>query len=214
MDSGPIFTRRDLLKRVTMVGAAVALPANLILAQGTPAGVPETFETLTGAEAGTLQAIVARLIPTDVNGPGAAEARAALYIDRALGGALAPLRDVYRAGFGLLERYTQTSRKASFVALPPAEQDAVLRALETDAAPGFFASSVFFNLVLSHTMQGTFGDPYDGGNANFVGWDLIGYPGVRLAVAADDQRLDARPRPTHRSAYDHAMFAKKKPDAR
>ena len=85
MDSGPIFTRRDLLKRVTLVGAAVALPANLVMAQGTPAGVLETFETLTGAEAGTLQAIVARLIPTDVNGPGAAEARAALYIDRALG---------------------------------------------------------------------------------------------------------------------------------
>ena len=42
-------------------------------------------------------------------------------------------------------------------------------------------------------MQGTFGDPYYGGNANFVGWDLIGYPGVRLAVTADEQRLDASP---------------------
>ena len=211
MDGSPIFTRRELLKFVTAVGAAVAVPVGVVVAQGPP---PAAFGTLTGAEAATLEAIVARLIPTDASGPGAAEARAALYIDRALGGALAPLRDVYRVGLGLLERYTQTSRKASFAALPPADQDAVLRALETDSAQGFFASSVFFNLVLSHTMQGTFGDPYYGGNANFVGWDLIGYPGVRLAVAADDQRLDARPTPTRQSAYDHAMFANKKPDAR
>ena len=32
-------------------------------------------------------------------------------------------------------------------------------------------------MVRTHTLQGTFGDPYYGGNANFVGWDLIGYPG-------------------------------------
>jgi hypothetical protein len=44
-----------------------------------------------------------------------------------------------------------------------------------------------------------------------VGWDLIGYPGVRLAVAPADQRLDIRPAPTRQSAYDLAMFSKKKP---
>ena len=44
-------------------------------------------------------------------------------------------------------------------------------------------------MVRSHTLQGTFGDPYYGGNANFVGWDLIGYPGVRTMVTAADQQL-------------------------
>ena len=43
-------------------------------------------------------------------------------------------------------------------------------------------------MVLNHTRQGTFGDPYYGGNANFVGWDLIGYPGVRTTVSAADQQ--------------------------
>jgi len=37
----------------------------------------EALETLTAAESDTLEAIVARLIPSDENGPGAAEARAA-----------------------------------------------------------------------------------------------------------------------------------------
>ena len=45
-----------------------------------------------------LDAIVARLIPTDANGPGATEARAAHYIDRALGGALASSRQAYTVG--------------------------------------------------------------------------------------------------------------------
>ena len=63
-------------------------------------------------------------------------------------------------------------------------------------------------MVRTHTMQGTFGDPFYGGNANFVGWDLLGYPGLRLAVTADEQRLGAKLTPTHRSAYDHEMFVK------
>jgi hypothetical protein len=43
---------------------------------------------------------------------------------------------------------------------------------------------------------------------------LIGYPGIRLAVTADDQALDPKLTPTHRSAYDHAMFSNKPPRAR
>jgi gluconate 2-dehydrogenase gamma chain len=220
MDDTPILTRRELLKRVTMVGTAVAIPVRLVTIERTPAdgaalqgvgAAPAAFETLTAAEGETLQAIVARLIPTDGNGPGATEARAAQYIDRGLGGALASSRDAYRAGLAALDGYTQASRKASFARLPSTEQDAVLSELETDTAAGFAGSAIFCNLLLTHTIQGTFADPYYGGNANFVGWDLIGYPGVRLAVAPGDQRLDARPAPTHQSAYDLAMFSKKKP---
>ncbi len=76
---------------------------------------------------------------------------------------------------------------------------------------GFTGSSAaFFNLVKGHTWQGTFGDPYYGGNANYVGWDLIRYPGVRTTVsAADQQRLERNElKPNHRSAYDSDMFHK------
>ena len=83
--------------------------------------------------------------------------------------------------------------------------------VETGAATGFTGSSAaFFALVLNHTLQGTFGDPYYGGNANFVGWDLIGYPGVRTMVsAADQQQLEKRAlKPNHKSAYDYDSFTK------
>ena len=205
-----VVSRRDLLKRVGIAGAAAAVPIDA-LAQATR----EPFETLTAAEGATLEAIVARLIPTDANGPGATEARAARYIDRALGGFLASSRDIYRVGLATIDGYARQYKGAPFTQLSPENQDSVLSDIERVAASGPVPNGVlFFNLVLAHTMQGTFCDPFYGGNANFVGWDLIGYPGVRLTASTNDQRMDAKPAPTHMSAYDFSMFSRKKPDAR
>ena len=202
-------SRRDLLKRVGVAGAAAAVPIDAI-AQATR----EPFESLTAAEGATLEAIVARLIPTDANGPGATEARAARYIDRALGGFLNSFLVAYRTGLAGVESYARTAKGASFTQLSAQDQDAVLTDMEGNAAKGFPAAALFFNLVLSHTLQGTFCDPFYGGNANFVGWDLLGYPGIRLTASANDQRMDISPTPTHMSAYDFSMFARKKPNAR
>src|SRR6476619_7808255 len=78
---------------------------------------------------------------------------------------------------------------AAFTQLSATDQDSVLIDVETGAATGFTGSSAaFFALLLGHTHQGTFGDPYYGGNANFIGWDLISYPGVRTMVTAADQQ--------------------------
>ena len=62
--------------------------------------------------------------------------------------------------------------------------------------------------MLSHTVQGTFCDPFYGGNDNFVGWDMLGYPGVRTVVTADEQKMGITLKPNHKSAYDYAMFNK------
>ena len=215
-------SRRDLLKRAGLAGAAITMPIAPVTPpveqQVRPATTPaspasavrrEPIENLTAEEADLLEAICARIIPTDANGPGAREARAAHYIDRALGGALKESREAYRAGFAALDRYCRSSRGAGFTTLSERDQDSVLIDVEAGSATGFTGSSTaFFNMVRTHTLQGTFGDPYYGGNANFVGWDLIGYPGLRLNVTADDQRLGAKPTPTHKSAYDEAMFNK------
>ncbi len=216
-----IFSRRDLL-RVGLAGAAVAaapagtlasaesaVPVLEVPAMDAAAQAREPLETLSAAEADTLEAIVARLIPSDSNGPGATEARAAHYIDRALGGALASSRQMYAAGLAAVEQYALTSKGASFVRLSPADQDAVLTDLESNATTGFMPNSdTFFELVRNHTIQGTFCDPYYGGNANFCGWDLLGYPGVRTIVTADQQRVGIELAPNHKSAYDYDLFLK------
>jgi gluconate 2-dehydrogenase gamma chain len=175
------------------------------------AAAREPLESLTASEADLLDAIVARLIPTDANGPGATEARAVHYIDRALGGALASSRQAYTAGLAALDRYARSSRGKPFLELTHTDQDSVLIDVETGAATGFTGSSAaFFALMLNHTHQGTFGDPYYGGNANFVGWDLIRYPGIRTMVTAADQKsLEANAlKSNHKSAYDYASFTK------
>ena len=195
-------SRREILKRLGMAGAiALSLPElNRVLAfqrDATRAAAAATG-VLTSAEAATLAAVCARLVPTDESGPGATEARASTYIDRALAGWLASSRDAYTAGLSAIDDAARSRSGKRFVELAQAEQDAVLTALE---------QTPFFALVRTHTIQGMFCDPAYGGNAGFVGWDLIGYPGVRLNVTAADQRMGATLKPIRRSAYDYAMFA-------
>jgi gluconate 2-dehydrogenase gamma chain len=168
----------------------------------------EGLETLTAVEADTLEAVCARLVPTDDKGPGAKEARAAHYIDRALAGPIRHLRDTYAAGLSALDAYARSSKGKAFVQLEPAAQDAVLSDLEANVASGFTPdASSFFGLMRTHTIEGMFCDPYYGGNAHFVGWDLIGYPGLRMAVTAQDQRL-VKPATVRASAYDGGMFGR------
>jgi len=211
-------SRRNLFKHVGIAGAAAALsgaPAvEPSLAQTpaaqTPAAPPrrEALETLTAAEGDTLEAIVARLIPSDENGPGAAEARTAHYIDRALAGPLRASRTGYADGLAALDAYSQSKRGAPFARLSASDQDAMLTDLEKNVATGFTPNAAaFFTLLRTHTIQGTFCDPYYGGTANFVGWDLIGYPGIRLTVTADEQRMKTRAKPERASAYADAGFA-------
>jgi gluconate 2-dehydrogenase gamma chain len=218
-------SRRDLLKVAGAAGAAALTPSALAAVPGavaTPApsaAVPLPVLTsapllnLTAAETEILAAIVDRLIPADELGPGALEAGALRFIDRALSEAESSSADAYRAGIAALDRYSRYSRGAAFADLSPRDQDSVLIDVQTGAATGAGtgfegSSAAFFNLVKDHTWQGTFGDPQYGGNAGFVGWDLIRYPGVRLRVTDEEQRMleaDAL-EPARRSAYDFGQF--------
>jgi gluconate 2-dehydrogenase gamma chain len=203
-------SRRSMLQGTAAVGAATALSSRAF-AQAAAAGEPYT--NLTPDEGRTLEAIVSRLIPSDANGPGALEAGAVHYIDRALGTALATSHSSYRAGLAALDARARETTGDSFPALDAMAQDALLAAIEQDTAalPGDITEiplspANFFALVREHTIEGTFCDPYYGGNQDFAGWSLVAYPGVRLAVTAADQAMDAKPAPSGISAYDLPMF--------
>ena len=109
------------------------------------------------------------------------------------------------------QRTHTSARGRPFLELSGTDRDSVLIDVETGAARGFQGSSAqFFAMVLGHTRQGMFGDPYYGGNINFAGWDLLGYPGVRTMVTDADQKAyeAGRLTPNHRSAYDTDSFQK------
>lgn len=230
-------SRRELLRTAGAAGAAALVPSSIAaepsgserpsalpapapspVAASAPAasavsGPQGPLMSLTAHETEILSAMVDRLIPSDELGPGALEAGALRFIDRALSEAESGAAESYRAGLAALERYSQYSRDAAFTELSPRDQDSVLIDVQTGAATGAGvgfegSSAAFFNLVRSHTWQATFGDPQYGGNVGFVGWDLIRYPGLRMRVADDDQRrLEADElEAVRRSAYDFGQF--------
>ena len=207
-----MLTRREMLTQLgSMIGVAAGLPVTaraLARTQGL-AAVGAALMSLTPAEAQTLRAIIARIIPADENGPGALEARADRFIDRALAGALKNQKAAYNAGLAAVDAYAQSSKGSAFAKLSAADQDEVLTDIQANRATGFAGGSgPFFNLVRTNTIQGTFSDPFYGGNENFIGWDLIGYPGSRIAVSANLQRMDVKPESSRKSAYDYGMFNK------
>jgi gluconate 2-dehydrogenase gamma chain len=219
------FSRGQLLKKAGAAGAVAALPAGVTAAQA-PAAVErmEQLEYFAAEDIGTIDAIVARLIPTDANGPGATEARVARYIDRALAGELSTFRDVYTAGLAQVESYSRSNYGAAFTALTADQQDTVLRAMERANQPQApsgsdnregtapripFPSSAaaFFEVIREHTLQGMFGDPYHGGNANYVGWNLLGFAGIKLAYSAKEQQLNTTIKPARKSTTSFDLFA-------
>jgi len=190
-----------LVRLGTMIGATAIPPLSTPIRARAQAAAGEAFISFNASEAETVRAIIARLIPADDSGPGALEARADRYIDRGLAGALKSSRAAYTSGLAAVNAAALSSKGAAFSKLSPADQDAVLTGIQQTAGQ-------FFNLIRTHTIQGTFSDPFYGGNANFIGWDLIGYPGARTVVSADLQRMDRKPESSRKSAYDYGMFSK------
>jgi gluconate 2-dehydrogenase gamma chain len=201
-------TRRDMLVQAGLAVGAALTPTDAE-AQKTASPVREgELKTLTRLEYDTLDAICARLIPTDENGPGAREAKAARYIDWGLGGALnvRNAREQYASALAAVEAYAVSNKGASFAKLASADQDAIVTLLQNSQIPS--APMGFFNTIRTHTIQGTFSDPYYGGNYNGIGWDIIKYPGVRTTVPAEYQQWKGTLKPNRQSAYDHEMFGK------
>ena len=188
-------SRRELIVSSAFVPLA-ALTATLSVEAQTAA---ET--ALSPPQLKILEAFVDRLIPRDELGPGAAEAGAHVYIDRALAGPNAGEKQTFVDGLAAVDAFAKSAQGAAFSDLSPEKRDAVLTAMDKGAATGFANAQPFFNRVRRLTLEGMFGDPFYGGNRNFAGWDLIRYPGPRLAVGPEDQRMDKLPSPYRRSAH-------------
>jgi gluconate 2-dehydrogenase gamma chain len=139
-------------------------------------------------DAATVAAFAERLMPGAPGKPGARDAGVLNYIDLALAGAYADLQDFYRRGLTSLEAYCRKTNDASFVKLSTAKQDEVIAALEQGKDTGFTwpSAQAFFNTVRTHTMEGMFADPVYGGNKDFAGWRLIGFPGAQPLFSPED----------------------------
>ena len=140
------------------------------------------------ADAETVTAFTERLMPGPPGKPGAGDAGVLNYIDLALAGAYADLQDFYRRGLAQLDAYCRKTCGGPFARLAPAQQDEVIKALEENKATEFTwpTAQAFFNTIRTHTMEGMFADPIYGGNKDFAGWRLVGFPGGQLLFTPED----------------------------
>jgi gluconate 2-dehydrogenase gamma chain len=116
-------------------------------------------------------------------------------------------QETYRLGLAILDGLMRSEHGAPFVSLPETTQDDVLGLMEAfgplsddpkkakaqlalqnspagKAMKKAFVKPTpygFFSAVLEDTYEGMFADPIYGGNRDFAGWKLVGYPGAQRA---------------------------------
>jgi gluconate 2-dehydrogenase gamma chain len=126
------------------------------------------WRSFTDDEARTVEAICEQLIPADRD-PGARDAGVVNYIDIQLAKRLRKHRPVYRAGLVAINAASRAKFGKSLAETTPDRQAEILKDLED-------SGSEFFDLILTHTRQGFYGDPRHGGNRNMASWKMLRLP--------------------------------------
>jgi gluconate 2-dehydrogenase gamma chain len=182
-------SRRRFLSRgirgLSVVWVSAHLPA-LVAAAGharraANSATPPKFEFFTPEQAAEVDAIAARIIPTDEL-PGAREAGVVYFIDRALTTFSIDDQKTYREGLPELQARVKEMfpSAAKFSALALEQQDEVLHTFDENAKsstrpfrarPGALN---FFETLRQHTIAGFLIDPDYGGNDSGAGWKVIG----------------------------------------
>jgi len=170
-------TRRDFVSSVTGFGAlwlAAAVACRNSDAPPTDRHGPlldspepaRVLRFLTPEEAKEVEAIAARIIPTDET-PGAREAGVIWFIDGALATFGEESQQVVREALPALAIAVAKKHpgRARFSGLTEAEQDAFLHGYEKEP---------LFGILRFGTIAGMFTLPKYGGNKDWIGWELIG----------------------------------------
>lgn len=213
-----IAARRTLLKAALVPPAATVMPLAFVRdAAADPVSAPGQFAYFTPVEFTWVGAAVARLIPNDDLGPGAREAGVATFIDHQLSGPygraetwymqgpwkegtkeqgyqlkLTPAQ-LYRTAIADVDAWCEKNGKRPFAELDAAAQDQLLHDLENgDITLARAPAKDFLQMLLQNTVEGFLADPMYGGNRNFIGWKLIGFPGPRYNYIAEIEQHGKR----------------------
>jgi gluconate 2-dehydrogenase gamma chain len=202
--------RRHFLQAMGIVPAAALLGGGVLSgeeawAQEAQTGSDYTPTYFNAEEWAFINAAVARLIPSNEDGPGGIDLNVPEFIDRQMessyghggfwymSGPFHPEadytlgyqlqytpRELYRAAIVAIDAQCQKTDGKNFADLDGTAQDAVLTHLQKGT---FGISKVleteFFIQILANTKEGYFADPMYGGNLNMGSWKMIGFPGAR-----------------------------------
>ena len=157
--------RSALTRRRFLQVAATAAASSALISCDRHAGPWRFF---TPGEARTIEALCEQIIPADQD-PGAAWAGTIYYIDSQLAGHFRKLQPAYRSGIAAFDVACRAAHGQPFSELPFDQQTAFLNRLPNSLQP-------FFDMVITHTMQGFYGDARHDGNRDAVSWRMLGIP--------------------------------------
>ena len=171
---------------------------------------PKAPRFFTAAEQNWVEAATARLIPDGDDGLGASSAHVALFIDRQLAGPYGHAQrwymqgpwekgtkqqgyqlklnpgEAYQTAIRNIDEWCHQNHKKPFAELAGADQDDVLHGLESgDIKLADVPAQAFFTMLWKNTVEGFLADPMYGGNYNYAGWKLVGFPGPRYNYVAE-----------------------------
>lgn len=200
-------SRRTFLKASAASAAIAGIAAVPAKAEQKPEPVALTEykpDCLKPSEWAFVMAAVARLIPSEGEGPGAIETRVPVFIDKQLAGdygkasdwymqgphdaAADPLRgwqtplaplEIYQQAIPLFDAWCKTTHGKIFAELDAATQDKALTSLQKNEMKIKPELREFFTILLANTKEGYFVDPMYGGNHGMASWKYIGFPGAR-----------------------------------
>lgn len=182
-------SRRSFLKTAVAGAGAVATGAVVPVAEtraAEPMQMSMPADEKYGAffnsdDAAAVAAFAERNFPGAPGMPGARDADVLNYIDLALAGAYSDLQEFYRHGLNQLDAHCRATYRQPFARLDAKQQDEVVAALEAGHVEVFTwpTARAFFTTLRTHTIEGMFADPVYGGNKDFAGWKLIGFPGAQ-----------------------------------
>ena len=172
--------RKELTRRFFLQGSGTVAGGALLRA-GVPAFIAlsqsacsardagAAFETLSAGEGRELEAIAARILPT-TDTPGAREAGAIWFIDKAYG-------SVYAESLAADRVMLADFQSGAAAAFPGSEFFSDLDEADQDAYLTSHQHTRFFNNIRFMTLAGVFGIATWGGNRNDIGWKLVGMDG-------------------------------------
>jgi gluconate 2-dehydrogenase gamma chain len=175
--------RRDFVRRTGLYGVGVLAGLHLPRPDAARAAAESSAPAvLSAAEWKSLEALTARVIPTD-HQPGAREAHCVNFIDKALANEDAAAVPLYKGGLAALDGVAIARSEKPFAELEAKQQDAILRDVDAGTAAEWtleqLPSPLFFETARQHTIIAFLADPSYGGNRDYAGWKVSGYPGPR-----------------------------------
>jgi gluconate 2-dehydrogenase gamma chain len=159
-------SRREFVAGIAALSAVWLVAGSACTRESSWGGDSTKLVHLSPAQAAQVDAITARILPSDGT-PGAREAGVVYFVDQSLNGYAKEQAPLFADGLKALGEAVAKKHgsAATFASLTPEQQDAMLHDVE---------KTPFFGAMRFATLAGFLSLPKYGGNKDYIGWKFIG----------------------------------------